>query len=230
MPTKNEAKAIEPLLHLIQKGMKNFDYEVIIIDKSDDETPDIIKKLVDDKIKLIFQRGKGYGDAYKIGIKESRGSIIVFIDGDQTYNPLYIPRFIHYLERDDVDFVNGKRILTKGSMSSIHIFGNLILSRLIQILFNIKIHDTQCGLRAIKRKALRRLDLREKGMSFASEMVIESKIKGIQVAEITIYYRERVGKRKLNTIRDGFYIGFYILKKRIQTLFQQIQERRFGKK
>jgi glycosyltransferase involved in cell wall biosynthesis len=221
IPTKNEAKAIEPLLHLIQKGLKEFDYEVIIIDKSDDETPDIIQKLVSDKIKIVFQQGKGYGDAYKIGFKESRGSPIVFIDGDLTYNPLYIPRFVRALENDDVDLVIGKRKLTKGSMSSIHIFGNLILSRLIQILFNSKVHDTQCGLRAIKRRALHRLDLREEGMSFASEMVIESKIKKLHVAEVTFLYRERVGKRKLNTIRDGFYIGYFILKKWIQSVFHQ---------
>lgn len=221
IPTKNEAKAIEPLLHLIQKGLKGFDYEVIIIDKSDDETPDIIQKLVTDRIKLVFQRDIGYGDAYKIGFKESRGSSIVFIDGDLTYNPLYIPRFIRRLESDDIDLVIGKRVLTKGSMSSIHVFGNLILSRLIQILFNSKVQDTQCGLRAIKRKALPRLDLREKGMSFASEMVIESKIKKLHVAEVTILYRERVGKRKLNTIRDGFYIGYFILRKWIQSVFHQ---------
>ena len=208
-------------MHLIQKRLKDLDYEVIIIDKSDDETPDIIQKLVNDRIKIIFQRGKGYGAAYKLGVKESRGSTIIFIDGDLTYNPLYIPRFIRKLESDDVDFVNGKRKLTKGSMSSIHIFGNLVLSRLIQILFNIKIHDTQCGMRAIRRAALQRLDLREKGMSFAAEMVIESKNKKLHVAEVTIFYRERVGKRKLNTIRDGFYIAYFILKKRIQSAFHQ---------
>jgi glycosyltransferase involved in cell wall biosynthesis len=217
IPTKNEAKAIEPLLHLIQEGLKDLNYEIIIIDKSDDETPDIIRKFTTNRIKIIFQKDNGYGDAYKLGFKESRGSPIVFIDGDLTYNPLYIPRFIRCLENEDVDLVIGKRKLTKGSMSSIHVFGNLVLSRLIQILFNTKVQDTQCGLRAIKRRALQRLDLREKGMSFASEMVIESKIKKLHVAEVTIFYRERVGKRKLNTIRDGFYIGYFIVKKWIQS-------------
>jgi glycosyltransferase involved in cell wall biosynthesis len=221
IPTKNEAKAIEPLLHLIQEGLKDFDYEVIIIDKSDDETPDIIRKLVSDRIKIILQQGNGYGDAYRLGVKESQGSSIVFIDGDLTYNPLYIPRFIRSLENDDIDLAVGKRKLTKGSMSSIHVFGNLVLSRLIQILFNTKVHDTQCGLRAIKRRALQRLDLREKGMSFAAEMVIESKIKKLRVAEVTILYRERVGKRKLNTIRDGFYIAYFIVKKWILSVFHQ---------
>jgi glycosyltransferase involved in cell wall biosynthesis len=197
--------------------LKDLNYEIIIIDKSDDETPDIIRKFITDRIKIIFQKDNGYGDAYKLGFKESCGSFIVFIDGDLTYNPLYIPRFIRCLENEDVDLVIGKRKLTKGSMSSIHVFGNLVLSRLIQILFNTKVQDTQCGLRAIKRRALQRLDLREKGMSFASEMVIESKIKKLHVAEVTIFYRERVGKRKLNTIRDGFYIGYFIVKKWIQS-------------
>nr|MDO8086961.1 glycosyltransferase family 2 protein [Candidatus Sigynarchaeum springense] len=221
IPTRNEAKAIEPLLHLVQKGLKEFDYEVIIIDKSDDETPDIIQKFVNTRIKIIHQQNKGYGDAYKLGFKSSKGSSIVFIDGDMTYNPLYIPRFIRRLEDKDVDLVIGRRILTKGSMPSTHVFGNLILSRLIQFLFNSKIQDTQCGLRAIKKQALQRLDLHEKGMSFAAEMVIESTIKKLHVAEVTFLYRERVGKRKLNTIRDGFYIGYFIVKRWIQNVFHQ---------
>lgn len=208
-------------MHLVQAGLKEKEYEIIIIDKSSDETPDLIRKFLNDKIKLVFQKGNGYGDAYKVGFDASRGSIIVFIDGDLTYNPLYIPRLITCLENEDADLVIGKRKLTSGSMSSIHVFGNLVLTRLIQFLFRTRVQDTQCGLRAIKRSGYQKLNLHEKGMSFASEMVIESKLKKLRVSEVTIFYRERVGKRKLNTIRDGFYIGYFIVKKWIQSIFHQ---------
>ena len=59
-------------------------------------------------------------------------------------------------------------------------------------------------MRAFRRDALERLDLRMPGMEFASEMVIRASKAGLQIEEIPIEYHPRKGESKLNSFRDGW--------------------------
>src|SRR5262249_38848140 len=61
-----------------------------------------------------------------------------------------------------------------------------------------------CGLRALRRDVLPRLDLRTPGMEFASEMVIRASKEGLDIREFPIHYHPREGESKLSTFRDGW--------------------------
>ena len=66
----------------------NYNYDVIIVDDSNDNTPNIIKKYVSDKLKLIIPKvRKGRSEARNIGIKASRGKYIAFLDSDDLWHP-----------------------------------------------------------------------------------------------------------------------------------------------
>src|SRR5207302_2940471 len=64
--------------------------------------------------------------------------------------------------------------------------------------------DAHCGMRALRREVLPRLDLHTTGMEFASEMVIRAAKEDLSIAQLPIEYRPREGESKLSTWRDGW--------------------------
>ena len=60
--------------------------------------------------------------------------------------------------------------------------GNPLLSGLLNLLFRTGVNDAHCGMRALRRDVLPRLDLRTTGMEFASEMVIRASKEHLKIA------------------------------------------------
>jgi glycosyltransferase involved in cell wall biosynthesis len=207
IPTMNEP-GIESVLHDVFDALKNSEIEVILVDKSTDETPLRAAAL---GAKIIHQYGTGYGDAYITGFKHiaKDSEVVVILDGDYTYDPYDIPALLQPIN-DGVDFVIGNRFALKDkeAMSKRNALGNKILSALIRYLYHVQITDSQSGMRAIRRSALDALRLQSPHMPFASEMIIEAQKAGLTIAEVPISYRKRVGEAKLDPFRDALSIVF----------------------
>jgi hypothetical protein len=82
--------------------------------------------------------------------------------------------------------------------------GNPLLSGLLNVLFHTGVRDAHCGMRALRRDRLGALALRTSGMEFASEMVVRAARAGLDIRQIPIGYRPRVGESKLSSFRDGW--------------------------
>src|SRR5262249_45499746 len=82
--------------------------------------------------------------------------------------------------------------------------GNPILSGFLNLVYRTPIGDAHCGLRAIRRDALPKLDLHSTGMEFASEMVIRAVRADLDIREQPIALHVRRGESKLAPLRDGW--------------------------
>jgi hypothetical protein len=82
--------------------------------------------------------------------------------------------------------------------------GNPVLSGILNLFFKTGIRDAHCGMRALRRDCLGRLDLRTPGMEFASEMVIRASKENLDIRELPIQYHPRGGSSKLSTFKDGW--------------------------
>ncbi len=119
---------------------------------------------------------RGYGSAYLGGFAAARGRYIVMADADLTYDFGDIPRFVEHLE-SGYDLVMGDRMdnIHPGAMPWLHRYvGNPVLTGILNVFFRTGVNDAHCGMRALRRDVLPRLDLRTTGMEFASEMVIRA--------------------------------------------------------
>ena len=127
------------------------------------------------------------------------------IDADLTYDFEEIPRFVEQLD-DGAELVMGNRMqnVEPGAMSWLSRIGNPVLSGFLNVLYRTPIGDAHCGLRAIRRDALPRLDLRSTGMEFASEMVIRAAKAQLDIREVPIALHPRGGESKLSPFRDGW--------------------------
>ena len=89
----NEAESLPYVLSKIP----NWVDEILLVDgHSDDNTIEVAKKISPD-IKLLYQPGKGKGDALKCGVKHASGDIIVTLDADKATDPEEMPKFIEPL-------------------------------------------------------------------------------------------------------------------------------------
>jgi hypothetical protein len=127
-------------------------------------------------------------------------------DADLTYDFGDIPRFVEELD-GGADLVMGNRMkgIQPGAMPWLHRYvGNPLLSGVLNLFFKTGVRDAHCGMRALRREVLPRLDLRTTGMEFASEMVVRAGKERLQIAEIPIHYHPREGYSKLSSFRDGW--------------------------
>src|SRR5215210_739566 len=97
------------------------------------------------------------------------------------------------------------RDIQPGAMPWLHRYvGNPVLTGILNLFFHTGVRDAHCGMRAVRRSALPRLDLRTTGMEFASEMVIRAGKERLEIDEIPIHYHPREGESKLSSFRDGW--------------------------
>ncbi len=214
LPCLNEEEAIGSCLDTINGIIKKekLNAEIIVVDNG---STDNSCKIVREKgTRLVREKEKGYGAAYLTGFKKARGSNLFMADSDGTYDFNEIGNFVRELEEND--FVIGNRFqgkMEKGSMSWSHKnIGNPILSGVLRLFFNASIKDAHCGMRAIKKEALDKLNLRTTGMEFASEMVIKAAKNNLKIKELPINYYKRKGFSKLNSFPDGWrHLRFMLL-------------------
>ena len=222
IPTINEEKGIGKTLDMINKGFfkKNkWELEILIIDgDSEDKTREIAEKK---GAKVIVEKRKGYGRAYKTGLPLATGDVIVTGDGDATYPFERIHLYIQELIDEDLDFITTDRFagLRRGSMSIKHFFGNLILNLTLRVLFFVKIRDSQSGMWVFRKSALDKVQPLEDfddGMPFSEEIKIEMfTSKDIKAKEIPSALYSREGEVKIQSFSDGWKNFKFLFKKRV---------------
>lgn len=198
IPTRNEEKGIGNVIDEIRTLRKN--YEILVVDKSEDNTSKIAKK---HGARVIIQKDKGKGNAMKLGVKKAKGDIVVFIDGDGTYPVKYIPEMIKLMKK--YDFVRGSRFKYLKNSGWSHLIGNTLFS-LIATLLHGKTSDLLTGLYCLRKKDFEKMNLKSHGFEIETEIFIKSQKMKLKTKEIFIEYKERVGQAKLNTLKDGFRI------------------------
>ena len=205
IPCLNEAENIAECVTRAHRvlAVARLDGEVIVVDNgSDDGSGDIARAA---GAIVIDESRRGYGQAYQSGFDAARGDYIVMIDADLTYDFEEIPRFVGQLD-GGADLVMGNRLrnIQPGAMSLTSKIGNPLLSGFLNLLYRSPVGDAHCGMRAIRRDVLPRLDLRSSGMEFASEMVIRASSARLDIRELPIALHRRSGESKLSPFRDGW--------------------------
>jgi glycosyltransferase involved in cell wall biosynthesis len=206
IPCLNESENIDACVRaaLAAIGRMGVAGEVVVADNDSEDDSAHIAELAGARV--VVERRRGYGSAYLAGFAASRGRYIVMADADLTYDFDEIPRFVAALE-DGAEMVIGDRMdnIQPGAMPWLHRYvGNPILTGLLNLFFRTGINDAHCGMRALRRDVLPRLDLRTTGMEFASEMVIRASKEKLRIAEFPIEYHPRGGESKLSSFRDGW--------------------------
>jgi glycosyltransferase involved in cell wall biosynthesis len=211
IPCLNEELGIVAVL----SRMPAFVDEVIVVDNaSTDRTAERARAL---GARVIHERIRGYGRAYKTGLVEAQGDIIVTLDGDHSYPVDAISYLLEVFFRSGVRFVSASRFPLRNpkAMSPKHRIGNRILSLVLSCLYFRWVRDSQSGMWIFERESLKEMHLVSDGMPFSEEIKIEAmRNPRIGFKEIYVDYSNRMGEIKLQPWRDGFANLLFILRKR----------------
>jgi glycosyltransferase involved in cell wall biosynthesis len=205
IPCLNEEENIRRCVRAAIDALErnHLDGEVIVVDNDSD---DLSAKLAAEAgATVIHEQRRRYGSAYLADLAQARGEFVVMADADLTYDFDDIPRFVERLQAG-AELVMDDRMdnIEPGAMPWLHRYiGNPILTGVLNVLFRTGVRNAHCGMRAIPREALPRLDLRTTGMEFASEMVVRAAKEGLVIEEVAIRYAPRGGTSKLSSLRDG---------------------------
>ncbi|MDD5677772.1 MAG: glycosyltransferase family 2 protein [Kiritimatiellae bacterium] len=211
IPAKNEGEGIGQLV----VAAKGYADEIIVVDgHSSDRTVDYAAA---QGAIVISDNKKGKGDAYKVGIQNVTGDIIVFMDADGSHDPKMIPALIAPLVKDQADFVIGSRFKGgsdewKGDISTyLRSVGSGFL--ILVINYRWKSHLTEClnGFRAIKRNAAMQLNLKANDFDIEQHMIVQCLKHKLRVTEVATHeYERKWGASKLPTYRKS-YLFFWRL-------------------
>jgi glycosyltransferase involved in cell wall biosynthesis len=181
--------------------------EVLLVDgHSSDNTVEVARNLRPD-IRILYQPGKGKGDALKHGIKHASGDIIVMLDADGATDPEEMRKFIEPL-LDGYEFAKGSRFLGRfpNGKRWYRVLGNWFITVTFNILFFKKYTDLCSGYNAFWRKAIEGVNLWSPD-GFENEPLINTRItkKKVKVIEVGHSDKGRLnGEIKELTWRQGF--------------------------
>jgi len=231
IPTLNEAASIAHVLRLFRDAAAEanatifrgnpVEWEVLVVDGASEDGTGAIAEA--EGARVLVERRRGYGRAYKTGFEAARGEIIATADGDATYPVETIPGLVKRLLDDKIDFLTGNRFayLDRKAMTTEHRLGNGLLNLFLGVAYHryVKglpggLHDSQSGFWVFRRELLGRLRLTAEGMAFSEELKIEVIVQGVRFLEVPIQYRERWGPPKLSSWRDGTRNLLFLAEKR----------------
>ncbi|HET8686595.1 MAG TPA: glycosyltransferase, partial [Methanosarcina sp.] len=94
---RNEEKFIEECIEsLLNLDYPRNSYEIIIVDgMSTDKTRDIVQKY---PVKLLLNERKNVAAARNLGVKNAKGELVAFTDGDCKVDPQWLKALIHEMQ------------------------------------------------------------------------------------------------------------------------------------
>lgn len=179
---------------------------VVVNDGSTDNTAQLAKSAGVRVISHMVNRG--VGAATKTGIEyaaSKKADIVITIDADGQHNPSDIEKVIKPIRSRRADVVIGSRLIKMQKMPADRFIINWFANMVTFFLFGVFSTDSQSGLRAFSKKALRVIDIKSDRMEFSSEVLLEAQRNKLRVREVPIQaiytpYSRTKGQRNLNAI------------------------------
>lgn len=195
LPMYNEERSIKKVLEDLPNDRS---IEIIVVNdhSNDNSLKEIEKVKLKRKIRVINNtRSRGYGHAIMSGISHAKGDIIVTMDSDGQHSSDDIFNMVKPILEGEADYTIGSRY--EGTyfykLPVITRLGEIIVEKLIQILFGPKILNNQTGFRAFNRKILPVFkNTKYHGYAFCTEQILVVSLANFKIKEcpIKVFRRE----------------------------------------
>lgn len=173
-------------------------YEVIVVsDGNTDSTVSEAKRFSSPAVKVFdYPMNVGKGFALSLGVSQSTGSLVTFIDADMELDPATIGTFVQVMRTSECDGVIGSKRHPESKVRypKFRRLQSAIYQLLTRLLFDLRVRDTQTGLKLFRRQVLAEALplLAIKKFAFDLELLVVARYLGyrnIVEAPITLEYR-----------------------------------------
>lgn len=215
VPTFNESANVRELLHQITETVPGrLPCEVVFVDDSTDDTPEVINEAAQDcpfPVTVLHRDEPvgGLGGAVVEGIKAATSEWVVVMDGDLQHPPSLVPDLVATGERSSAGLVVASRYIKGGSRAGLAGSYRVAVSRgatwLTKSLFPRRLHgisDPMSGFFAIRRSAVTADVLQPLGYKILLELAVRSRPR--QVTEVPFVFQDRYAGESKSTAQEGF--------------------------
>jgi glycosyltransferase involved in cell wall biosynthesis len=197
VPCLNEELVIGEFVDWCKEGLKKAGLlgQILIIDSSCDRSAEIAQE---HGAEVLRTPKRGLGRAYIDALPHITGDYVIMGDCDLTYDFRDIKSFVDKLEQGH-DFVMGSRFkgyIEPGAMPKLHqYFGTPVTTWILNFMYGTRYSDIHCGMRAMTREALSRINLESQSWEYASEMVLKAAKLRLNISEVPVrFYKDRDGR------------------------------------
>ncbi len=170
--------------------------EIIIVDDcSTDGTRERVKEIgIKKGVKVKYHdRNRGKGAALRTGFTSVTGDIVIIQDADLELNPEEYPSLVAPILDGRADVVYGSRFLEGGrsGLPFVKYMANVFLTRLSNMLNNIKLTDMETCYKVFRREVLDQITISSDRFGFEPEFTAKVARAGFEIYEVPVSYRAR---------------------------------------
>ena len=188
IPLYNEEKNIIPLVSKIETALKDYNYEIILVnDGSTDNTQTQLQRL-NHANAIIIELQKNYGQSIALaaGIDHAQGEYIVTLDGDLQNNPNDIPMMLQKAKSEHWDLVAGIRTNRKDSL--LKTTPSKIANYIIRRTTKLDLKDYGCALKVLTKDTAKNLNLYD-GMHRFINLLVH--LNGGKIIQVEVQHKAR---------------------------------------
>lgn len=207
IPCYNESKTIEKVVKDFKAALP--EAVIYVYDNNSSDGTDEIARNAGAVVRYEFRQGKG--NVIRRMFREIDAECYIMTDGDDTYPAECAPEMVDMVLNRKTDMVVGDRLSSTyftENKRPFHNFGNSLVRKSINTLFDTDIKDMMTGYRAFSYQFVKSFPVLSKGFEIETEMSIHAADKNMFVENSVITYRDRPegSESKLNTYSDGFKV------------------------
>lgn len=214
IPCYNEELTIEKVIKDFKKELPNSDIYVYN-NNSKDRTEEIARE---NGAIVVNEYKQGKGNVVRSQFRDIEADIYVMVDGDDTYPAEFVHQLIDVVRSGEADMAIGDRLSNgtyqKENKRHFHEFGNNLVKKSINILFNTDLKDIMTGYRVFNKRFVKNMPVLSPKFEIETEMSLYALDKKYAIKEIPIVYRDRPAgsTSKLDTVGDGIKVVKTIIK------------------
>ena len=209
IPAHNEERRIEPVLRdyaqFFQKNYRGKFQIVVVLNGCTDDTLAIVQRVAAEFPAAIighleFKEPIGKGGALIEGLKLAlHADLIGYVDADGATPPHAFFELLKHI--GEADCVIGSRWLPGAvihqSQAGHRKFASRAFHLIVQSLFWLNIHDTQCGAKVMKREVVEKIhsNLRIADMAFDINLLVAIKRAGYRIREVPTEWTDQAGSK-----------------------------------
>lgn len=208
IPCYNEELTIEKVIKDFRKELPEADIYVYN-NNSKDKTKEIAIK---NGAIVVDEYKQGKGNVVRSQFRDIEADIYVMVDGDDTYPAEFVHQLIEPVRNGQADMTIGDRLSNgtyqKENKRPFHEFGNNLVKKAINVLFDTKLKDIMTGYRVFNKRFVKNMPVLSPKFEIETEMSLYALDKKYIIKKIPIVYRDRPegSSSKLNTVGDGIKV------------------------
>jgi SAM-dependent methyltransferase len=199
MLTMNEKESVEAMIGEIRRVAP--DAQILCVDSSKDETPEIAARLGARVLRQVPPRGHGPAMELLMYNAAAQSDLLIYLDCDFTYPADNIPILRRMVEEEGIDVINCARTRTKpAAMPVPNYIANRAFAAMAHAMHGVPTCDVHSGMRAYRSSVIRAFDFDGEGDAIPIDTLLFPAKCGYRVVEMPIDYHERVGQSKLRKL------------------------------